>query len=378
MNLKRITLAQFEAIVAQVVTPALIAQGYAATYNATTGLLNKVGKQFTIRGSFKDQLPELDGEELKAGKIVEEYLADIVPVEDYDRSGSTALTPREPAYFPPFYSYPLPRKVLPVTKRYDEFEAVCLSPEGVRDFIDDIMKKLSDGEAVYRYGIKRQMIGDYVAKALSIAATSTAFNANTTYSVGTYLKNSSAYGVVINEIPASSGKTWAERIASGDIAVLDLVTIIAKPVDTTTGEAFLLQVKKDLEVATDISQGHSFGGNASGAVEDLALYVRQGVKPVLDVKVEAGAFHPENLALGATIKALPNFGSDTITVSGASIDISNVYAVLVDKRALRLHPTYRAIRTQENAEGDFITYFQHMNDTAFYSNYAFIKVYKAS
>ena len=61
-----------------------------------------------------------------------------------------------------------------------------------------------------------------------------------------------------------------------------LVTTIAIPTNTATGEAFIKQVKEDVETASFPNEG---GLNKSliGAAPSLVLYVKKGVMPSLEV-----------------------------------------------------------------------------------------------
>ena len=55
---------------------------------------------------------------------------------------------------------------------------------------------------------------------------------------------------------------------------------------------------------------------------------------------------------------------------------ADYFAVLLDARAIRVHNTYRAVRNNENGEGDFLNYFYHTENTAHVSRNVFVKVYK--
>ena len=172
--------------------------------------------------------------------------------------------------------------------------------------------------------------------------------------------------VVFKKIPSTNTKALTNALQDGDLIKLNLVSKIAEVTDTASGEAFITQLKKDVEIASDNSQGYSLNGNAVGATEGLVLFVKFGVMPTIDVSVLAGAFHENRVAVPAEIIPLPDFGSAD----------PSVFAILMDRRAAGLHPTYRAVREQANGLGDFINYFLHSEDTAYISRNAFIKVYK--
>ena len=155
--------------------------------------------------------------------------------------------------------------------------------------------------------------------------------------------------------------------AADKAVAANLVGTIAVPVDTTTGEAFIKQIKEDVETASFAHEG-GLNGSLIGAAPELVLYVKKGVMPSIEVNTLAGAFNKEDLAIPARIKVVDDFGTMTNT---------GVYAILVDPRGVKLHRDYHAIRQSENADGDFINYVDHSEHTGFISKNFFIKAYKA-
>ena len=92
----------------------------------------------------------------------------------------------------------------------------------------------------------------------------------------------------------------------------------------------------------------------------LALYVKQGVMPSLEVDTMAGAFHLEKLSTGVDAKVIKDFGATN----------SKAYAILMDVRAVRLHVDYEAVRENFNGAGDFLNLFSHIETTGFISRNA--------
>ena len=136
--------------------------------------------------------------------------------------------------------------------------------------------------------------------------------------------------------------------------------------DLSLSTADIKQVKEDIEVASDVSEGHSLNGNTLGATQGLVLIVKQGVIPSLEVDTYAGAFNQNQLAVPAEIVVVKDFGSAD----------ADYFAVLMDRRAMRLHNTYNATRDNANGDGDFLNIFRHTEDTAYLSRNAFFKAYK--
>lgn len=342
---------------------------YTPSYENTADLVDKIAKVKNIPQAYTDKLPELNGENLPLGKTIEEYFANLILPTAYDETGAGALSPSDLTYTRPTYSYPLARKKIKVTRHYNDLEKAFNSEDEYISAIADISKSLADSQGQYKYALKRQLIGRLIEKAIAAQTSSTVFATATAYVKGAYLKESAASdvrGVVVRAIAASNADDWATCVANGYIVILNLVTTIAIPTDEVSGEAFIKQVKKDIEVASDTSEGHSLNGNTLGSGADgMMLYVKQGVIPSLEVDTLAGAFHTDQLAVPAVMKPLRDFGDDATS-----------FAVLVDPRGLRLCEDYLAVRTQENADGDFINFFEHSQYTGFMSCNTFFKVYK--
>ena len=314
----KMTLATLKSFVASYVAAAKQAGAWAATTDSITNLLDKIGQQVTIDGSFQDKLPELDGNDLPLGKTVEEWFVDLTLPKDYDPTGANTLAPHYPTFEEAAYSYTLGRKVIKTSVPYNNVERAAITSEDAANMIAKIVERLTNSESLYRYNQKKQLLGNAATKA--VAAT------------------------------VSRGQ------------------VLAIPKDTATSEAFITQVKEDVEAASFASEGTSIGGTLIGAAPSLTLYVKKGVMPVVEVQALAGAFHTENLALPANVKVVDDFGSAD----------SKIYAILLDPRGVKLHRDYQAIRTNENGEGDFINYFDHTENTGFISKNTFIKVYKSA
>lgn len=364
----KLSLAQLQTAVAQYVTENKISNAtYQITRENVAALVDKIAKIFTIDTRFVDKLAIFDGEEFSYGKDIEEWQEDLILPVDYDASGSGNMAPNDPTYRPNFYSKSLGKKVFITTQRNNNLERAVHFQDQLVALVSMISKRLYDSEAAWRYEVKRELVGAHCNLAEQVMTTGTAFATNQNYGEGSYLKGTGTeVGIVVKQYSNGNASSWADAVAKGYIIPLDLVTGIAIPTDTATGEAFLKQVKADIEIASDISEGHSLNGNTLGVTDTLVLLVKQGVMPSLDVDTMAGAFHLDKVAIPVEIIVVKDFGS-------ASDD---VYAVLTDSRAFRLHNTYRAVREDYNGKGDFINYNLHTENTGFASRNTFFKVYK--
>lgn len=369
----KLSYAELKSVVSSLITKAKISNpSFSVTRDNVVGLLDKVGAIITLDTDYiQDKLYMFDGFFMSFGKTIEEYQQDLILPTDYDSDGAGALSPSDPTYRPVDYSYTLGRKKIKTTIRNNNIERAVHFEAQLVDIVAMQFKRLEDSMAVYRYELKREMLAKYIALCEEPSATTTTFAVSTAYDVGDYVRQASTgdgakvFAVVVKPIAASNSHNWAAAVAAGELIVLDLIQEISAPVDTDTGEAFIEQVKKDLEVASDLSEGHSLNGNSLGAVSNLKLIVKQGVIPSLEVQTMAGAFHSEELAIPADIVVVKDFGSAN----------SKYYAVLMDARGMRLHNTYNATREQINGDGDFLNIFRHTEDTAHVSRNTFIKVY---
>lgn len=363
----KLSINELQSFIAGYVTEAKVSNpSYTQSRDNIVGLLDKIGKIMTFDTSYMDKLAIFNGEELSFAKDVEEWQQDLVLPQDYDPTGANALAPAYPSYRPATYSKTLGRKVIKTTRPYNDIERAVHFEEQFISITEMIMKRLYDSYASWRYAVKREGLGLLCDMCASAMAPSSTFATATAYSVGDYVKDSNSVpAVVVKPIASSNAKTFAQLVAEGTLIQLDLVEEVAVPEDETTGAKFIEAVKHAVEVASDISEGHSLNGNTLGASEGLVLIVKQGIAPVLDTEVLAGAFHQDRVALPANLVVIPAIPSTS----------GKAYAILMDSRGLRLFNSYRSVKDQLNAEGDFMNYFLHSEDTMHISRNTFVKVF---
>ena len=350
---------------------------FAETRANSVGLLDVLGKIYTNWQNYGDKLLLFDGEDLSFGKTIEEWAQDLILPVNFDASGATTMAPHDSTYRPASFSYTLGKKTIPQTIRNNDIERAVHNIAQFTDLIAGKTKALYDSETLFRYGIKRQALGVLVERCadamdssnadVTIATAGTSISSNIAVNELLYITGNSKMYVCVKAIKSTDGLTGTTAISGGYVIALDLVKEIAKPVSDSTGEAFIEQVLKDVEVASDYSEGHSLNGNTLGGNPEagLVLVMRQGIMPSLKVQTLAGAFHREELAIPAEIVVVPDFGdADT-----------DYYAVLVDRRIMRLHNTYRAVRENLNAQGDFLNMYYHTENTVHISRNCFVKVY---
>ena len=376
----KLSLVQFKSVLASYVDESKISvDSFSETRANTVGLLDKIGKIFTITTNFVDKLALFDGEDLSFGKTVEEWASDLILPQNYDSSGANALSPHDSTYRPVFYSYTLGRKMIPQTIRNNDIERAVHNEGQFISIIESKTKAMYDSETMLKYGIKREALGvlselcldamDSSEADYTYATTATTISAAASVCEVLYCTATTKTYVVVKPISANE-MTVAEALADGFIIPYDLVSVLAKPVDTSTGEAFIEQVKKDVEIASDYSEGHSLNGNTLGATPEdgLVLVLLQGIMPSIEVQVQAGAFHNDKVALPTEIIVVPDLGQAN----------AKVWGVLLDKRGVKCHSTYRAVRENANGDGDFLNMFFHTENTCHVSRNSFVKVYRTA
>lgn len=347
-------------------------ESFEVTRNNIVGLLDKVGKIMTLDTSVYDKLPELDGELLSYGKVVEEWQLDMTLPLDYqeDGDGTKALANYVPTARPVSYSYSLGKKVFPTSIPYNNIERAVHFEAQLVEIVSKINKKLEDSIAAYKYGLKRELVGKTIGQIHSNMSGATAYTASSTaLAAGTWYK-ATIDGAVVTAVSlvtqTASSETFAQLLASGKLVEVKMIKNAPLPVDEASGESFIKAVKEVVEKAKDISEGYSFNGGVLGVEEGLSLYLKQGIMPSIEVDTLAGAFHREDLALGVNAKVVKDFGSDN----------SSAFAILMDSRAIRLFQGYNGTFSQENGFGARMNIFRHLEYTGHVSRNAFIVIFE--
>ena len=289
------------------------AGAWVSTTDNLLKLQDKIGKQITLDGSFQDKLPELSGDELPLGKTIEEWFIDLTLPSAFDATGADNDKPAYPSVEDVAYCYTLGRKKIKTTVPYDNVERAALSAEGAADMTGKIMERIQNSESLYEYNLKKQLLGNLVNKAAANA------------------------------------------------------TVVALPNTTENAEKAIIAIKSAVEDASFAHEGDSLtAGALIGASPELVLYVKKGFMPQVEVNAFAGAFNKADLAIPASIKVVDDIPSTD----------TKVWGILVDPRGIKLHPGYKAMRSHENADGDFINYVLHTEFTGFISKYTFVRVFK--
>ena len=309
----KMTIEGLETFVKTYVAAGKQAGAWVSTTDNLLKLQDKIGKQITLDGSFQDKLPELSGDELPLGKTIEEWMIDLTLPTDFDATGADNDKPAYPTVEDVAYSYTLGRKKIKTSVPYDNVERAALTAEGAATMTGKIMERIQNSQSLYEYNLKKQLLANMVDKAAGNA------------------------------------------------------TVVALPNTTENAEKAIIAIKSAVEDASFAHEGDSLtAGALIGASPELVLYVKKGFMPQVEVNAFAGAFNKADLAIPATIKVVDDIPcTDT-----------KVWGVLIDPRGVKLHTGYKAMRSHENADGDFVNYTLHSEFTGFISKYTFVRVFK--
>lgn len=284
------------------------------TATSICNMLDKIGKQVTVRGSFEDGYEELNGDALNLGKSIEEFYRGMVT--PHAVNGQVEKVPFADAA----YSVPFASQQIGLFNKLDEYEQACSSMKAAATLIDSTLTCLADSEAYARRMTKVDLLKKAVDKAVAA----------------------------------------------------NLVVTTDKVEDEASGTAFILEVKKAIEKAGRPHTG-GISGELIGGTKDLILYVNEDVLPTLSTEVLAGAFNPGELGLGIEVKPVDGEALSTTTNE-------KVFAMLVDKRAIKLHPAFHGVITKPATDASgYIGYetIVQWRDTGYVSNFAEIKVFEA-
>lgn len=285
------------------------------TVDDFTKCVTKIGKMATLYLPIADKLPELDGDNLPYGQIIEEYMVSQFTPEKFvytDKAGKRNA--RRATFAEAVYSYPLDEQIFELGVPRTQFQRVSIGQQSFSDLVTTTISTLDSSTNAWNYASKRQLIGNMATEAAKKSA---------------------------------------------------LVSAMAKPTDTATGEAFIKKVKELAEIAKDMND-HNLAGHVCGAAPSLKLYVKQGVMPSLDTDTYAGAFQLDKLAMPAEVKTILDFGDAD----------ASIYAILVDERGIKLHDDINIVTTDYDGYMDQDNFWRHLQSTGFLSKFAFVHVFK--
>ena len=316
------SLTDIKTLVNAVIDASLISQDapFVPDVDDITGLVIKIGKQFMLSSNFESDLPELEGDRLEFGSTIEEYYVKLAAIAAFKPTPGTLHKkvdvdstptdvwesdigkPSRPDFATVVYSYELAKYQAAQTVDYNKIEHAMIGQNEISKLIADITKSLYDTIAIYKYMIKKQLLGRAI------------------------------------DLIGVEGTGNVQRVK------------IAAPSDTSTGEAFVKSVKSYVNKFTKIHDTYNLlKVPVKSQLEDLVLYILEGYEEVIDVGVLAGAFNVGKVSIPVTVKTVEDFG--TLAVN------TTAYALLVDTRGVKVHTLHETASQEDVGRSEFITYF---------------------
>ena len=298
---------------------------FSLTKNELCGAVDKIGEMITLKGSFDDDLPFMDGAELPLGRTVEEYfraLAKASLYEGADKEGPKVNVPEFIPYEKCAYSTKLQRVKFKSSTQGDELADACISADAFAQLVAGEQEEISDQKSIYKFNIKKAALGNVIAKCR--AATNAA----------------------------------------------QLVETVKNPAEMTAEEAetFITNLKTLAKKLRFANEGNNLGNCLIGGSKNvkLRLVVKVGVLDQLDKLAKAGAFHDQyfDLTTAYDIDEVDDFGSDT-----------KALALVLDPRSVKVKPWLDRTYSYVNGDGDFMSTVNHYGVTIFTSLYTPFHVY---
>ena len=290
---------------------------FTPTVDDFTKTVCKIGEMKTLYLPHIDKLPEMNGDNLPFGETIEEFMVnDFLPETFTYTDGAPKKNAKRATFDQAVYSYALPEQLWELGVPRSQFQRVSLGQRSFTDLVSSTLMTLDSSANAWNYAAKRRLLGN-AAKA---------------------------------------------AVAAG------LVSTKAKPDNTADGEQFIKEVKKCVEIASDMNDSN-LAKHTAAAAPSLTLYIKQGVIPSLEVDTMAGAFNKAELAIPAKVKTVLDFGE----IEGED---AGVYAILVDDRAIKLHDDILMVTSDYDGRMNQDNFYRHQKQTGFISKYGYIHVFK--
>ena len=280
------------------------------------GLLEPIALQVLHDVQSENPLFEVfEREAVDTAKEIEEIIIGDANVEEYDADGKTALTPRDTWNIARYYN-DYDHKVYTTTKYRNEIRSVVVNPENESRYIASLVNGLARKRDDWTYDKQKAILKDIA----------------TTYP-----------------------KLKAATIAAGDSAAMgEALTIAIR--DTIDN----LRFKNYNFVANNIDNETSTKFKQRAYLEQIRIIVPYKVFNRLNIGWLASVYNLDKTDLLSKI---------------VTIDTDDGIVYVIDKRSVFRYPQTDEILEQENAEGNFTTYFLHVNSMMGFSplfKFAFI------
>lgn len=266
------------------------------------GLLEPIALQVLHDVQSENPLFEVfEREAVDTAKEIEEIIIGDANVEEYDADGKTALTPRDTWNIARYYN-DYDHKVYTTTKYRNEIRSVVINSENEARYVASLVNGLARKRDDWTYDKQKTILKDIA----------------TTYP-----------------------KLKAATITAGDSAAMgEALTIAIR--DTIDN----LRFKNYNFVANNIDNETSTKFKQRAYLEQIRIIVPYKVFNRLNIGWLASVYNLDKTDLLSKI---------------VTIDTDDGIVYVIDKRSVFRYPQTDEILEQENAEGNFTTYFLHVN-----------------
>lgn len=332
------------------------------TYESVSTLLDKIGLTISLQSNVVDHLEMFDDVVLSNGTTVEEYINDMLVVEDYDPN-ATPFDSKPVDVKRAYHTRSKDKKItLPVMKA--EIDRAFTSPEGTASFTARQIARIDDTFKNYKYEAKKIAIGEKL------------------------LRDHASYNEVAGHWTTNGVSDWRVIIEDGkkvlspndrylaNISVEVGVDENGNPIyshainDKATSEEFILAIQSLVEDMQFLRTGYNmFGIPQQTQKENLVLLLKSGALPIMNVRALSNVFNKELLGLGIDVKVVDDFGIDT-SVLAPNDPLRKVYAVLADKRLVRYITTRNEMGVDVIGASLKVVYTKHFGENVVTSDAA--------
>lgn len=285
---------------------------YELTADAITGLIEKIARVEVADPEVVDTLDIFDAGQLESGADIELAFNELLAPEDADPTGATALAPRYPSLFKS-YSKPLGVKDFVGTMPKLSYRKVLEGFLPVEEFASKVVSNIRKSKVAYKYGVKRQALGQMLENAFISASE-----------------------------PGS---------------ITAMMTTLSKPKGETSSKAFVKRILEKISDFKFISDVNNCAGVlTSVSSTNVVVILRKDIMPTLSVMLYAGLRSPQYAGINVEIREVDNFGT---AQDDWDTDPDTALACITDARAMRLFTISDYTEEQLNAKGSFKTWFNH-------------------
>jgi hypothetical protein len=325
------------------------------TYESVSTLLDKIGLTISLQSNVVDHLEMFDDVVLSNGTTVEEYINDMLVVEDYDPN-ATPFGVEPVDVKRAYHTRSKDKKItLPVLKK--EIDRAFNSPEGTASFTARQIARIDDTFKNYKYEAKKIAIGQKLLRDSAV------FDEDT--------EKWATQGVDDWKNIISDAKTTVHGVGEKFLANISVEIGVDEDnepiysnaiIDKATSEEFILAIQSLVEDMQFLRVGYNtFGIPQQTQKENLVLLLKSGALPIMNVRALSNVFNKELLGLGIDVKVVDDFGIDTDVLADGD-PLGKVYAVLADKRLVRYITTRNEMGVDVIGASLKVVYTKHFGE----------------